>query len=249
MRIRPIIFNTEMVEAILDGRKTVTRRVIKYQPVMYDFDNGKGKIPAFTTGLQRGYIAVGAHIMASDRGAYFKERPFLKGDILYVRETWKFLDCAKNCGYVCDTLNPTRRNGTMGCYFYKAGAPKTTFPPQDDRWKPSIHMPKEAARIWLKVTDVRVERLQDLDSDDAIREGINYEDVVPCVPSLPDNPEYDTDQLIEESQYEQERELLANSFGKLWDSTIKKKDLPVYGWDANPYIWVIVFERCGKPEE
>ena len=80
-------------------------------------------------------------------------------------------------------------------------------------------MPKEAARIWLKVTDVRVERLQDMTDDDAEAEG--------CF-------DYTSTAL---------------GFPDVWDSTIKKSDIDRYGWDANPWVWVIEFERCEKPEE
>lgn len=76
-------------------------------------------------------------------------------------------------------------------------------------------MRKEAARIWLKVTDVRMERLRDITWEDGYREGL-------------ENPA---------------------RFNDLWDSTIKKKDLPLYGWDANPWVWVIEFERTVKPDE
>ena len=99
-------------------------------------------------------------------------------------------------------------------YYYKA----------DDNdflctWHPSIHMPKEAARIWLKVTDVRVERLQDMTDDDAEAEG--------CF-------DYTSTAL---------------GFPDVWDSTIKKSNLDRYSWQANPWVWVIEFERCEKPKE
>ena len=93
------------------------------------------------------------------------------------------------------------------------------------KWKPSIHMPKEAARIWLKVTDVRVERLQDMTSEQISREGVEVE-----YPHMLNG---------EEKRY---------AFSTLWNSTIKKSDIDRYGWDANPYVWVISFERCEKSE-
>jgi len=86
-------------------------------------------------------------------------------------------------------------------------------------------MPKEAARIWLKVTDVRVERLQDMTSEQISREGVEVE-----YPHVLNG---------EEKRY---------AFSTLWNSTIKKSDIDRYGWDANPYVWVISFERCEKPE-
>lgn len=86
-------------------------------------------------------------------------------------------------------------------------------------------MPKEAARIWLKVTDVRVERLQEIDGKGCVREGIG-----------------------EEPLKEVGEDFIKGMFHDLWDSTIKKSDIDRYGWDANPYVWVISFERCEKPE-
>ena len=91
---------------------------------------------------------------------------------------------------------------------------------EDVRWTPSIHMPKEAARIFLKVTSVKVERLQNMDEESGLKEGIP----------------------------KRGSRLPIFVFMELWDSTIKKSDLDEYGWDANPWVWVIEFERCEKPE-
>lgn len=134
--------------------------------------------------------------------------PYQPGDILYVRETWK--------------------QAPNGYYYYEDWQ-------KDDiadvtKWKPSIHMPKEAARIWLKVTDVRVERLQEITRLSVQKEGI----------------EVDPKECAGKFDFITELFLL---FQKLWDSTIKKSDLDSYGWDANPYVWVIEFERCEKPKE
>jgi hypothetical protein len=95
----------------------------------------------------------------------------------------------------------------------------------DDGWVPSIHMPKEAARIWLKVTDVRVERLQDITSEQICQEGVEVE-----------HPHVLNDIG---KRY---------AFSQVWESTITKSDLDRYGWDANPWTWAIEFERCEKPE-
>lgn len=170
----PVLFNTEMVRAILEGRKTVTRRVIKNQ----------------------GYIAD-------------NRQPYRKGDVLYVRETWSPV-----------FVKPKR-------YLYKVGCDEANNLPI--KWRPSIHMPKEAARIWLKVTDVRVERLcSDIREIDCIKEGIYP---------------YKSD-MTEKTEIEIEYE-----FEDLWNSTIKKSDYHLYGFDANPWVWVIEFERCEKPKE
>ena len=206
MAIKPILFNTEMVQAILDGRKTCTRRIVK------------GAIPddamwGYTMFTPKGCISCRG-VYADEYGEKFFRLPYQQGDILYVRETW----CKGSW------MNEKER------YYYEA----------DDNdfhcvWHPSIHMPKEAARIWLKVTDVRVERLQECGEGwciDIEKEGI----ATPQDPIL-----YISDDAFHDA--------LRMEFQKIWDSTIKKSDLDRYGWDANPWVWVIEFERCEKPKE
>lgn len=170
-RAKPILFNTDMVRAIQDGTKTVTRRIIKpkYTNTKIILKNEQ----AFET---VGTPATTVEIMA----------PYKVGDILYVRETWKGIGPASARDYV-----------------YKADDPLGT-----DKWHPSIHMPKEAARVFLRVTNVRVERLQDIDDDGVVAEGLE----------------------------------IGAPFDELWDSTIKKSDRDMYGWAANPWVWVIEFE-------
>ena len=222
MAIKPILFNTEMVRAILDGRKTCTRRVVKPQP---DEKHGYpiGIIQGSTEKKDIGCMAFGA----SEYGGSFQyaKAPYLPEDILYVRETWQYLyELDGNEQVIEDT----------GKYYYAATdtIPFDTYVDENGvghdhaPWRPSIHMPKDAARIWLKVTDVRVERLQDITSEQIYREGTEVEE--PFVLNG------------EEKRY---------AFSVLWDSTIKKSDLDRYGWDANPWVWVIEFERCEKPEE
>lgn len=98
-------------------------------------------------------------------------------------------------------------------------------------FKSDIHMPKEAARIFLKVTDVRVERLQDITEEQAEREGTQYY----C-------PKCESYRICGGDGFGK------SCFKKLWNSTVDKKQLEQYGWDANPYVWVIEFKRCEKPE-
>lgn len=128
-------------------------------------------------------------------------------------------------------------------YFYKADKntsreEKRLLDYDDVRWHPSIHMPKEAARIWLKVTDVRVERLQDITPKDAENEGVGnlfYEDIGYG------EKNYGT-------EVDPEYGIVKEQFAWLWESTIKKSDIDRYGWDANPWVWVIEFEWCEKPQ-
>ena len=194
-RVLPILFNGDMVRAILDGRKTVTRRLIKPQPQGY-FEVNEEPMYIYDTDFQQGRI----------------KSPYQPGDILYVQETWSPV-----------FVVPRR-------YLYKVGCKEAENLPV--KWHPPIHMPKEAARIWLKVKDVRVERLQEITEEQAKAEGaIDNRGFI----HSPYN-EYDSIHTAKEH------------YKQIWNSTIKKSDLGLYGWDANPWVWVIEFERCEKPE-
>lgn len=207
MAIKPILFNTEMVRAILDGRKDATRRIVKgFIP-----DDAVWGYTAFTP---KGYISCRV-TFADGYGEKFFKLPCEPGDILYVRETWK--------------------KAPNGYYYYEDWQRNDIA--DVTKWKPSIHMPKEAARIWLKVTDVRAERLQDIDEDGAVKEGIPWSECRNC------KAPFGCDACAGEGYDE------IDAFAELWDSTIKKIDLDFYGWNANPWVWVIEFERCEKPEE
>ena len=225
-RVLPILFNTDMVRAILDGRKTVTRRVIRPQPKMrlcYTYvagrksDIGKWRYPDSNAWISWGKEykrPYGIEFAEEDEEKRWTP-PCHTGDILYVRETW---------------------SEWTGGYLYKAWHGPFPQPGQCSamKWHPSLHMPKEAARIWLKVTDVRVERLQDIDEEQAEKEGgINNIGFI----HSPEN-EYENLHTAREDFKE-----------NIWNSTIKKSDLYRYGWDAHPWVWVIGFERCEKPKE
>jgi hypothetical protein len=203
MSIKPILFNTEMVRAILEGRKSCTRRLVKPQPDE-KHTYPLGFVTDSTEKKKAGCFGFG--IDEYGGSIQYAKPPYQPGDILYVRETW--------CGLPVNEAGHMRGHTI---YYYKADG---ELRPKGWRgtWHPSIHMPKEAARIWLKVTDVRVERLQNMTDDDAEAEG--------CF-------DYTSTAL---------------GFFDVWDSTIKKSDLDRYGWNANPWVWVIKFERCEKPE-
>lgn len=240
MAIKPILFNTEMVRAILDGRKTVTRRLIKSQPP-YDVQCPLGYC---TDGYKSeiGKFAFGSH---KDGGKMiFCKPPYQPGDILYVRETWEHFECCccegDEHGNCYREPQQSALNKSCGCYMYRA----TDEIYGDARWHQSIHMPKEAARIWLKVTDVRVERLQEMKPVDVIKEGA-YPDCWDCLNTYRESGSqccYGT-----EEQCSRCDEVMME-WEKLWNSTIKKSDIDRYGWEANPWVWVIEFERCEKPE-
>lgn len=203
MSTKPILFNTEMVRAILDGRKSCIRRICKDAnectvPDMdyYDPDKRTYAVHNYADKKHTDKLSIAERTC-----------PICPGDILYVRETW---------------------HKGLERYIYRANYSDTEKFYRDGneiemKWHPSIHMPKEAARIWLKVTDVRVEQLQDITSKQICKEGIEVEE--PYVLNG------------EEKRY---------AFSRLWDSTVKKSDLDRYGWNANPWVWVIEFERCER---
>lgn len=211
--MKPILFNTSMVQAILDGRKTVTRRLIKPQPEadqIYPLgccvDGDKRDIGKFGFGSSE----CGGRIL-------YVRPPYKAGDVLYVRETY----CPN---YFCEYIAGTRSGEMRG----NRNAYKTDYHKEvvgdivpEPKWKPSIHMPKEAARIFLRVTSVRVEHLQEITPDQATREGIKLI-----------FPPFQIDEFID-----------------IWNLTIKKPDVERYSWIANPWVWVIEFERCEKPED
>lgn len=199
-RVLPILFNTEMVRAILDGRKTVTRRLVKSQHLKvldspYHKENPEAEDKMIIEKLCM--------------------PPYQIGDTMYIRETWVFLPCVDctregtDCGRTCVTYGD-KDSASDGCFVYRADHPH----PEHVSWNPSIHMPKAAARIWLRVTDVRVERLQEITEEQLRKEGF--------IPEVQGH----------------------FKFKWTWDSAINKSDLARFGWAENPWVWVIEFERC-----
>ena len=217
MAIKPILFNTEMVRAIMDGRKTCTRRLVKPQP------DEKHTYPLgfVTDSTEKKEVGCFGFGINEYGGSIQYAKPpygYAPGDILYVRETWhKGLE---RYIYRADYSNTEK--------FYRGGKEI------EMKWHPSIRMPKDAARIWLKVTDVRVERLQKCGEGWCI--DIEKEGVTTPQGSI---------LYVSDDKY---HDALRTEFQKLWNSTIKKSDLDSYGWDANPWVWVIEFDRCEKPE-
>jgi hypothetical protein len=208
MAIKPILFNTEMVRAILEGRKSCTRRLVKFL---------SGENPQWT-----GYIKDELMLYNGKNEPCIRKAPYQSGDILYVRET--FIQAAAHI------------------FWYKAD--NNSWISEGLHWKPSIHMPKEAARIWLKVTDVRVKRLQEMKPVDVIKEGA-YPDCWDCLNTY----EESGSQCCYGTEEECSRcDEMMMEWEKLWTTTIKKSDLDCYGWNANPWVWVIEFERCKKPK-
>lgn len=190
--LKPILFNTEMVRAILDGRKTVTRRLIKDKDIIYGWDCEADGTP----------IAWIDHA-TGDSFPPTESCRLKVGDILYVRETW---------GQTADLPGISEEATVYAADF--SDRELAHLKDKHFRWRPSIHMPKELARLYLRVTSVRAERLRSITIGDAYAEGVRN----------------------------------TVDFPKLWDSTVPKAELDTYGWKANPWVWVIRFELCEKPE-
>lgn len=194
--MKPILFNTEIVQAILEGRKTVTRRVIKDKDIINSWDCENDGTPI-------------AYIDQATGDSYAPtiSCPYQPGDIMWVRETWT---------YVPD-----------GSYVYKASVECPDA--WRGTWHPSIQMPKEAARLFLRVVAVWVERLKDITPEQIDAEGCKeWTYSAMTGEPLPSGPSW---------------------FRIAWDRTIKPSDLPAYGWEANPWVWVIKFERISRPPE
>lgn len=217
---KPILFNTAMVEAIQNGTKTVTRRVIKPR---YRENEREFFTEIFAGTL---FLCYGDEDGEETRRT---KVPCQVGDILYVRETWSPV-----------SVNPKR-------YLYKTHCTEADNLPV--KWHPSIHMPKEAARIFLRVTGIRVERLQDsfFKSGSTIftllREGVNIgEHCRECIDA------YGSPCCIDDESECGVLDEVRSDFSDLWDSTVKESDIYKYGWAVNPWVGVIKFEKLEVTE-
>lgn len=241
MAIKPILFNTEMVKAILDGGKTQTRRLVKAKGWKIN------DIPKW----REEYVPEYWFTVSNDHQATVIDirPPYYHGDILWVRETWNINNFRENentgeeeVGFIykaSDKLDSgfCWKSVPADSYVKYMDSVSEYF----DKWRPSIHMPKEAARIFLRVTGVRAERLHDMTDRDAEKEGIGnlyLEDI-----GFGDKDYGYMKYLEGKGGYVG---LQLEQFAHLWDSTIKKDDLPRYGWEANPLVWVIEFERTER---
>lgn len=212
MTTKPIFFKPEMVQAILRGQKTETRRLIKA---------GNHKV----LGGQTYFNGIDEMYAAETQSGGVVVAPFQKGDVLWVRETWDFLPCItcgdrESCGIEPGSME-TADGLTQGCFLYRADGFLPVFL-NGHNWRPSIHMPKKAARIFLRVDDVRAERLQEITDAGAWSEGCGEPGTVFTVGAF------------------------TCLFAKLWDNTVKNR--LVDGWFGNPWVWVIRFRSCEKPQ-
>ena len=194
--LKPILFSTEMVKAILEGRKTQTRRLLKVKGC-------KPFVPDNNFDVET---------ILKWNNDYF---PYGKiGDILWVRETWQ------------KSLNPNE-------FVYKTDTDNPIYLDSNFKWKPSIFMPFTACRIFLKITNIRVERLQDISETDAINEGIEIVEQINKVSFY--------------KRYFGRNKNFTTAMPKYSYQTLWEKINGKESWDLNPYVWVIEFERCSKP--
>lgn len=203
MKTHPILFSTEMVQAILAGRKTQTRRVMKPQPS----ENVLWSSFGFSTLTPENHIEGRGNFPEGYGSKFFKLKYGKPGDLLWVRESFvKF-----------ETFNET-------LFSYKA-SPKTNL---DVNWKPSIHMPKDACRIWLRITNIRIERLKNITEEDAIAEGVENitESKYGFLCKWNDSKTGDT--ILGTAQ---------TAFSYLWKSINGEQS-----WNENPFVWVVEFE-------
>jgi len=217
MTEKPILFNGEMVRAILDGNKTQTRRVIKPQPTNMDNENRR--------------LSVSSDCPYGQRGTR-----------LWVRETWRIVSVNANLKtaqfYTVQfkDLHPLDYSPalqeTLAEYAAKENPVMGSIGDAYGKWRPSIHMPKKCARLWLRVMDIRVERVQDITSSDCEAEGIRGSSHGSPVKGWPYEEYTNGDGLIYSDPL--------YAVAALWNSINTKRGYP---WDSNPWVWVIEFER------
>lgn len=213
MKAIPMLFQTFLVKALLEGRKTVTRRPLKNQPQ----DSGLGYM-WIASNKHQSMIQINniENVDCEHKKQYLKDLiseccPYGSvGDLIYVRETFRLFSNADECGCYDHCSCPP--NGTP-LYF-------STHYDSERKWKPSIHMPRKHSRLTLKVTDVRIERVQDITESQAKSEGIapsftSEFGKCPVVPNYRDG------------------------FFHTWNNIYNN-------WDQNPYVWVIEFEVIHK---
>lgn len=256
-KYKPILFNTEMVQAILNGKKTQTRRVLSPQPYDVECYGMSETYPSefIRIAEKKDCYTILRHPKKGrydgiHKGVAPKHWPakYQIGDVLWVRETWQYLDTKEDWSdeladynhmicYTYKASNDLRPNGVSAeefCGNWVVSTEERWNNAYDsieseevegrDVWKPSIHMPKEAARIFLRVTNVRVERLKDISEEDAMAEGVKFY-------------WYDESRNIK-------LEAAKNVFSNLW------KD--IYGEDSykqNPFVFVYEFELIDKPSD
>ncbi|MFC7776733.1 hypothetical protein ACFQW4_06640 [Pantoea sp. GCM10028869] len=224
MRERGIIFNAEMVRAVLEGRKTQTRRAIKHQPFI-DGDFWKMDHAGWGRGLQLAPHGAKAELYLANHC------PFgAVGDRLWVRETFRVHSRATDVATLVYRASE-RQSWTQQTH--RVPVVNCSKPVSPENWTPSIHMPRWASRITLEITGVRVERLQDISESDAVAEGIEP------LPLEPDMPQFYHEYFPIGIKNDLRCNMsAASSFSGLWEAIYGKES-----WQADPWVWVIEFKR------
>lgn len=214
-KFRPILFSTPMVQAILEGRKTQTRRTKGLEYINENPDAWKhvGILLFANIPVQKNDFRIyQCFEEKATREQQLVKCPYELDDVLWVRETFGI--------------------GSRGSTIYKANYDDTQFNSKSWKWKPSLFMPKEACRIFLKIKSIRVERLQDISEEDSIAEGVekiaDYGTTGYRLYTEPDAAHSDIDAIY--------------SFESLWQSINGLES-----WNKNPFVWVYEFERIEKP--
>lgn len=232
MKERPILFSGPMVRAILEGRKTQTRRILKQADFSRGLLAGGDWADAVYPARESGWIAWhGRSTPGPELEAFTKQtyaQGFLcpygqPGDRLWVRETWmEFERTPTIVGYLPGGIGYRADLDECGQVPVTEDGLTVLRTPKDN-WRPSIFMPREHSRITLEVVSVRVERVQEITHSDAIAEGII-------------DQELGAGDLIDGSY-------AVTNFAYLWDSINAKRG---YAWESNPWVWVVSFVRAGR---
>lgn len=231
MKEVPMLFSTPMVQAILEGRKTMTRRVVKPQPGIDVFQVLAPGRDVFTTKWEKADYwtftdgSLQAPIVENRKCPYGKV-----GDVIWVRESYK-IDGSMNHGE--SVLGVTYKAG--GRWIQNDSKEVfEIFHKSKGGWRPSIHIPKAAARIWLQVEDIKVERLQDISEEDAVAEGLKVQQTKLGESYFDYTTGYHNGLFKPRA-----------SFRTLWQSLHSPES-----WEANPWVWAVKFKVLsitGKP--
>jgi hypothetical protein len=224
---KPISFNTQMVEAILDNRKSVTRRVVKPK---YKDDESGFQVVTKTDGefVRVEKVDENGSSIFNDLTVRYVNQPYKVGEVYYVRETWRIgylNDDTKEMTIIFKAIQSGCDIETKKCKFSDERYDKFRKFAKKKGWQSPYFMPKEAARIFIEMTKIWVEKLQEIDDEGAKAEGANFVNGY--------NVGWE----------EKMNRSVIQRYEDIWNNTIPKKDISIYGWNANPHVWANEFKR------